>query len=142
MPTLDINGISMNKDRAWQVRGSMARLLAAPPKRRPDVTLPYVDGRPSFDQYYDQAVHDLAVDVYGFKDSSGSAHANRWDGMIANALYLRTNVFSLKGLVPAVLHLSSGDLTADVQVANDQVSDIGGALVITFDLIIPEGQFS
>ena len=142
MPTLDINGVSMNKDRAWQVRLSMARLLASPPTRNNNQLLPYADGQVAMDQWYDQAVIDMAVDVYGFKDSAGAAHSNRFDGMVANALYLRTNVFSVKGLVPAVLHLSSGDLTADVQVRNDQVSDIGGALVITFDLIIPEGQFS
>lgn len=143
MASLDLNSISLDKPGAWHAGRSLARLLAAAPKRGENPDLPYFDGRPVVgDQYDDQAVHDLSLNVQGFKDYAGSTHASHSAGLIANTLYLRTNIFSVKTTMPAVFHLPSGDLTATVQVRNEVVSDLGGVFVITFDLIIPAGAFA
>src|SRR5688572_5459131 len=104
MPYLEVNGISLEKTGAWHAGRSLARLLSSPPKRNNNQTLPYVDGQIDFDQQYDQAIHDLSVNVQGFKDYAGAAHSSHSAGLVANTLYLRTNVFSLKTTVPAVFH--------------------------------------
>lgn len=142
MATLDLNSISMNKPGAWNAGRSLASLLQAADKRGDNLLLPYVPGRVSLDQEDDQSVRDLSLVVQGFKDHAGATHSSHSAGLIANALYLRTNIFSVKTTMPAVFHTSSGDLSATVQVRNDVVTDIGGVFVITFDLIIPAGAFA
>lgn len=142
MSYLTLNSINLNIPGAWKADRSLARLLQAPPKRHRNQTAPYVDGTLDFDQHYDQGVFDLSMKVFGQNNYAGSAHSSFSTGLIANLLYLRTNIFSLKTLMPAVLTLDgNGTLVADVQVANDVVADIGGAAVVTFDLIVPSGWF-
>lgn len=144
MSHLVINGVTLNTPGAWKIDRSLAQLLGAPSKRTELVAHPYVDGETAFDQYYRGSVFDLALKVQGSKDYSGASHSVYSEGLLKNALYLRTNIFSVKTPMAAALHLdgvTGSPLEADVLVENDVAADVGGVIVITFDLIVPSGWF-
>lgn len=140
MSHLVLNSINTDIPGAWRIDRSLGRLLAAPPKRDRNEPMAYVDGTVPDDQFFDPGVYDLTMNVRGERDATGAAHGSFSAGLIENLLYLRTNIFMVKTLMPAVLHLDgNGTLVGDVQTANEVIADLGGYAVITFDLIVPDG---
>jgi hypothetical protein len=140
---LTLNGINLDLDGAWRINRSLVRLLGGAKKRNSNIPMPYVHGRVAYTPWRDQVVYDLELNVFGKKDSVGAAHASVEAGKLENLAYLYDMIGEDEGItMPAVLHLATGNRSADAQVANWLPVDLGAMAVITFDLIVPAGAFS
>jgi hypothetical protein len=139
---LEVDGLSLNIAGAWHINRSLLRLLGGAAKRLEHTTFPYVAGQVAYQPYLDLSVFDLELVVKGDNNVHGTPYADKIAGKIANLVYLRNNLFDLTDItVAATLYMDTGNMTADVQVANAVPVDLGATALVTFDLIVPAGRF-
>jgi len=139
---LEVDGLSLKLDGAWQIDRSLSRLKGGPPKRGQNTIVPGVAGRLDNPKRLDEGVYDLVMLVKGRKDRLGAPYADEVAGKILNLDYLETRLYEPTGTLAAVLYMPDASTqTGDVQFDNWTVAkDEGAVATVTFDLIVPAGR--
>lgn len=138
---LEIGSVPLAIDGAWRI-SDYTPLLQGRPKRGGDRIVPGAAGATGYDREYHEVTHRLRLDIFGERDSSGNAHADRVNGLEANVDYLNDNVVDGLTAKTAVLHLPGGNRTGSVYVEDLILGDrkaphwIRAALIVT----IPAGR--
>lgn len=138
---LEVDGLSLLIDGAWQVNRSLLRLMSGPAKKGENTSIPGLAGRLDNEHLADETPYDLELLVKGRNNHAGVPYADDVAGKILNLKYLRTRLAEPTGTFAAELTLpDASTLTGDVQVANWMVArDDGAVATVTFDLIVLQG---
>lgn len=113
---LKINNITLAIEGFCQIT-SLAPILGGFDDRGSNRALGGAKGRRMYTLVLDETDYLLRLHIFGAKDVDGAAHANEFNGLIANIAYLKTNVIeaSKAGVTGVVTFPTGTTWTSTVQ---------------------------
>ena len=144
---LTIDGQSFDVPGAWEHDLSLARLVVDVATRGANRLVPGTAGVIPRPIRTTELLVDLQLEVFGDKNQAGVAHANEFDGLMDNLIFLRGFVTAradgVETTQAAVLDTGSRSFTTDVQIINWRLARHALTVAfISYDLRIPSGVWT